>query len=480
MKLKYLNRPVAALTLLFFISLCISCASQTSLPLLSRLANPPVNNKIILDGQFTDWQSVDLLATDPAGDASGSIDITQIQAVRQGNWLYLSFDVGQPQNLQKARQPNDGTLQIHLTHADKTFIIDTRQRTAYFKESPDQRIPWRDFDYVAAPTYACDRFELRLNLLPLFGPKAGSVQLNLTGSDTLAQPVTIAPATGDTTFITPGNQAQPAGDHTTIRLANLNTLRNGLVDPERQPALSRLLQFAQADIYCFQEEWHDKPLEPALQKILGRDVYVHKVKGCVVASPHPLTALPIQTPGRDLAAAGVQLPTGERVIVISVHLKCCGTIDSPEDQQRVDQIEALMNALKTFRDQGSGDEKADLFRQSPVLIIGDWNLVGSNKPLLTATSDKDLPLRWYVPLRADGETTYTWRSTTPGDTFAPGLLDALVYSPVSLKPIRAEVFDSTTNRSIYGELPGQSVVQPNDSEVSDHLMLIAEFGITQP
>ena len=79
---------------------------------------------------------------------------------------------------------------------------------------------------------------------------------------------------------------------------------------------------------------------------------IHQVVGCAIATPLPLT--PIPSDSERYASAVVTLPSGKRLLVVSVHLKCCGYAGSEEDHTRASQAEQLAKLIKSERGQNDG------------------------------------------------------------------------------------------------------------------------------
>jgi predicted extracellular nuclease len=85
-----------------------------------------------------------------------------------------------------------------------------------------------------------------------------------------------------------------------------------------------------------------------------------------------------------------------------MHAKCCGFAGSKEDDLRVQQSQQIVDELKRMR-QGEFGEAA---RNAPVILIGDYNLVGSRNPLdvLNAAGLRDTICRAPDGSAWDGET----------------------------------------------------------------------------
>ena len=82
-----------------------------------------------------------------------------------------------------------------------------------------------------------------------------------------------------------------------------------------------------------------------------------------------------------------------------------------------------------------------LTSKAGIVIVGDFNLVGSRTPLDSMLNNKDAILKdWMLPNLA-GESVITWRGG-PKASFAPGKLDYLLYTPETLKPENGFLLDS--------------------------------------
>jgi endonuclease/exonuclease/phosphatase family metal-dependent hydrolase len=157
------------------------------------------------------------------------------------------------------------------------------------------------------------------------------------------------------------------------------------------------------------------------------------------------------------------------VAVISVHFKCCGYTGSWQDEARVYQAQQLADKIRGLRKGEFGDK----CRKAGIVVIGDYNLVGSRKPLdiLKRVGLTDLLLR----SAADG-TAYTWRGITKDESFWPGRLDLLMYDRSFFKPSMGMIVDTTRlSSSTLCEL----TLNARDSLASDHLMLVADFQLVR-
>lgn len=434
-----------------------------------------------VDGVFDEWKDEYIVARDAVGDATGAFDIKTVWARSDEKMLYLAFELDKPLNLQNGI-PADGTLKLHLA-ARRVEIpvplfqrctIDFRRRTIELefweerlpKARPDEAQPirwfdnkqvlsWADSEFSCLPTYASSKFELKIKRR--FGGR-----VSFSGSDLIDEFKITNNISG---IRRPKTNAYDPVTGSDFRIASLNTLRNGLGDPERGPAMKRLLAAAKASIYCFQEEFEEALYRAALPAAFEEQVNTVWAGGCSIATRFDLTPLPMKLEGG--VAGLVKLPNGKFVAVISAHFECCGFVDSAQDRLRVQQAEQLVGEIKRMRDGAFGVDA----KVAPLVLIGDYNLVGSRKPLdqLRAAGLKDVLLRF----PNDGS-AYTWRGLTAEESFWPGRLDLLTHSD-DLTPLKALVLD--TERLKPWQLRELGWPKKNDSRASDHLMLIGDFRI---
>jgi endonuclease/exonuclease/phosphatase family metal-dependent hydrolase len=235
--------------------------------------------------------------------------------------------------------------------------------------------------------------------------------------------------------------------------------------------MGRLLNSAGGDVYCFQEEWKTEGHREILKRLMllgskGR-WHIHKVHGNVIASKYPLKTLP----SRSDRYAAACIDMGENhLFIINVHLKAMGYIGSEEDRLRIRQandIIALVGEIQ--RGQYSKAEPADA--KPGIVIVGDFNLVGSRTPLDLIVGKKAYGLKdWLIP-NLIGESVVTWRGGSRA-SFSPGKLDYVVYSFGTLIPRNGFVLNSELlNRTERRQLGLDSA----DSSLSDHLLIAVDF-----
>lgn len=152
------------------------------------------------------------------------------------------------------------------------------------------------------------------------------------------------------------------------------------------------------------------------------------------------------------------------MLVGSMHLKCCGTSGSSEDERRVHETRAINAYVQRALDQ----------REIGMCVLaGDLNLVGSRPPLDVLRAGLD----------ADGSDLEAARAFVVGDTwqhtwtddrslFTPGRLDWMVYSDSAQRETSAFVLET---EGLSREELSRTGLRRGDSRASDHLPLVADF-----
>ncbi|WP_168566860.1 endonuclease/exonuclease/phosphatase family protein [Crateriforma spongiae] len=408
------------------------------------------DDRIRLDGDLSDWTTDDVIATDASGDATKRFDFTSVSARVEGATVYLRFDNAEPLNL-AAGDSSDGTLRLLIDlPRNRRLVIDLRDRSAMLEtEGAASSIPWSLINFAALPTYASTDFELRIGLSS-FGVSAGdSVTIDIEGSDELDKPVTltIGEALKDEP---PQDTSRPDG---VIRVASINTLHQGTKDPDRSKAITKLITMVNADVVLFNEEWNSGEFYRNIAEVMGGGLIRSRWSdGCGIATRHKLTALPVAL-NRGVAGF-VQMDNGDAVVAIGVHFKCCGASGTDEDLKRIDEAKAVAVAIDQIRNGDFGD----VVSSAPIIVLGDYNLVGSRDPLDIIEAANMAPVTLRSPI--DGSAV-TWAGMKASESFWPGRLD---WAAVS------DVVDVRSGWAIDHRSIG-----PDAEPVSDHKMLVVDI-----
>lgn len=428
---------------------------------------------IRIDGAFQDWKDVGVCAHDPRGDAKGAFDITKVYAASQGSILYLRFDTTNLLNLQSGPEA-EGTLLvvIDLPNAQQ-LILDTRGRQAFLNDSLKERIPWDRLKYIVGPTCARNEFEIQIDLGGFNINRGDAISIQFNGSDQLSAPVTF---TFSQPSETPKRRSHRRDPGTNVRIVSFNTYFEGLSDPNREEAMGRLLNCVNGDVYCFQEEWKTEGHGEILKRLMPleneKEWHIHKVHGNVIASKYPLKALPSKN---DMYAAAYIELAENNLFIINVHLKAMGYIDSEEDRLRIRQANDIIAMIDGIHKGQYGKDEAPGTKPA-IVIVGDFNLVGSRTPLDLILDKKVFDLKdWLIP-NLIGESVITWRGGSHA-SFSPGKLDYIIYSAKTLIRRNGFILNSELlNRTERKQLS----LDAADSKLSDHLLITVDFQFSDP
>ncbi|MEL7472391.1 MAG: endonuclease/exonuclease/phosphatase family protein [Planctomycetota bacterium] len=193
--------------------------------------------------------------------------------------------------------------------------------------------------------------------------------------------------------------------------------------------------------------------------------------GVAVVTPHTLSPLGDNVlylsegdeRAVNLVAAVVNTPSG-RVAASSVHLKCCGGPDGPEEARRLAEADAINATL------------AEQFEATPTdmrIVAGDLNLVGAVGPLdrLRTGLDADgSDLAVARTSRLGDAAMYTWRDED--SAFTPGRLDYALVGDSEAELVQAFVLDVDQLTPNAVQAAG---LRPGDTAASDHLPLVIDI-----
>ncbi len=481
--------------------------------------------RILLDGRLDDWANVPVAFTDPAGDhGSAAADVTRVHIANDENYIYLRFDIGGLANLQTIaaplriyfdidRDPNTG-WPIGNIGSDFVFMFPERRGAEQSAADFDlNAIPHPSADHYSAPTYAATEFELRFHRGTLLPSRGGPLfdgpafDIIIEARSTTGTPQEYAPdgpiahrytlATGTPAPIATIDIDKCRPD--LVRLLTWNVKNDGLAD--RPEPFGRMLAALQPDVICFQELYDTDAttLSTLLDQMLplgeAQSWHVYHASDDAVCSRYPLSMTRGDTfpdTDRGQAMALVDLPDAafdHDLYVISVHMKCCGSLGTSEDDRRQTHCDANANWFRELRTPGG---VATIPTGTPIVIAGDYNMVGGPQPLWTlltgdiqneALFGADSPPDWdgtamidVIPRHNAANATYTWRNVS--SSFPPGRLDFVHYTDSVTAAARSFVFNTTgmslADLAKYGIFPGDI------ETASDHLPVVFDLAIHPP
>jgi endonuclease/exonuclease/phosphatase family metal-dependent hydrolase len=470
---------------------------------------------ILVDGDPSDWTGIPAAHVDPTFDNGGSaIDLGQIFIANDDNFVYLRFEVGGEVGIQTLAAPfrihfdtdNDDATGFPVENIGAELVIEFspggtgvdifEQTSSSFHAATIGPGP---FDAYQGPTVAATSFEVRLRrdtALPVRGTAAFPSPGFRVAFD--ASSGEVSPNGGGGIFYTlaNGTPSEPPDNDLAkwnplhIRILSFNTHNGEMFDTEVARG-TRILQAIQPDVIAFQELWdfaaqtvadrldQDLPLAGGAQwQAVKTD------RGQITASRFPLTVDP-GAPSLEVATV-VDLPDADYptdLYVINSHFKCCGSPGSSEDQLRQQSADALIAWIRDLQTPGG----ASLPENTPIVHLGDFNLVGGPQPLLTLLTGNIIDEGSYgpdhapdwdgsdnsasLPIHSDGLAAYTWRNDF--SSFGPGKLDYILFTDSAVETGNSFVLNTADMSA--AKLSVLGLIANDTEQVSDHLPTVQDL-----
>ncbi|MCA9562424.1 MAG: endonuclease/exonuclease/phosphatase family protein [Myxococcales bacterium] len=473
---------------------------------------PCDGESVVLDGRPSEWGQEVSVADVLGDDGSSGIDIVAMAARADSDYLYVSltfeqeiqlsgdhyleFYVDLDENSSTGFQRYDGGWELR-------WVFGQRYGQIVRGEAPSaesREITWRNIGLSALPSVTSQEFEVRISLDML-----RDLDFELNPGDTLKLML------GDRTFngqgqadgdtldsvlsIQIGNDTAPLGDldvsrapGTDFRVLTWNILDDATLDLRSESA-RRIIQAVNPDILLFQESTSGADQAAALDAWLPLDE--DNWRWDFSRDLTILTRFPMDYNWPSLLGSldarfnptRVTVADGRDVVLLNAHLSCCSFDD--DRQQEADTFVAFMRQLVGTPSVFSAPEGI------PIILAGDFNLVGSSRPLETLmTGDieseesygPDAPLDWdgtglesAFSAHLGDPTLATWVS--PSSDYWPGRLDYVFYTDSALRQVGGFVVDTYT---LSEEALTNLGLEAEDSRTaSDHLPVIVDFQLAQ-
>jgi len=454
---------------------------------------------ISLDGTFDDWERVDPLHTDPAGDGN-RVDLLDLSVAHDADFLFVRFRLGDSMLLQ---EKNNLVLRLDLDAnastgsddgTDLSWTFGSRSGTLYGQNT--RSLTHADIGLSSLPTVASSTYELAFQRSATPG---GTDWLG--DDDTLCLQLTVGgdrlPDDGRVCYTLSGETDRselltsiPAKNRA-LRLISYNVQRDVLFTEAPAAAYRRIFSGVAPDVFALQEVYENSA-EATRERIAEltetstEEWYTAKAGlDLVVVSRYPVLDT-YEIPGfEDYASAAHLLDTrtdlGQPLLLVNMHPPCCNGGDPSSDLKRQRVVDAVAAFL---RDTQQGDSPIAVPDRTPVVILGDMNFVGDaqqpatlangtiiNRALHGESAPPDWdgsPLLDVNPPQTGTPLHTTW--VDPNSRFPPGRLD---YAYVSDSVLRVEqAFVLETSR-----LSASAGVEPGDTRTaSDHLPVILDIS----
>lgn len=460
-------------------------------------AQQVVAQTILVDENMSDWDDIAEYTQESTGDfGNGELDIKSVKIYDDDRFIYFLLELNSEILLQQFNDlsllidtDNNSNTGVELEGIGYEFEFSFGDREGYAYLDGVTSISSYNVGLVSAPTVTSDFFEIKMD------KKTEINGIKVFNSDTLAFFFRTQVSGGDLAPDDPssfsytfknGKSAFNSSIHLDretefdLRFLSYNVYRDYLFNLEARDNFRRIFQFIEPDIIGLQEVYDNSGTDAAIliKEFLGGQWYSGDVgNDNLLVSRYPILK---QKAIKGNAAYLVKIDniSFQNVLVIVAHPPCCSN-----DQGRQDEIDAFMAFLRESKDGG----EFDIAENTPIVIVGDMNLVGLNQQVKTLlTGDiideieygQDFSPDWdgtaledVKPFNPGMPTTFTWYNEN--SSFGAGRLDYIVYS--------GSVLELGTNFSLHSKtLPQEfldtTFLQRNDTyEASDHLPIVADF-----
>jgi len=459
---------------------------------------------ITIDGSFNDWTSVKKY-TDATGDGN-DLDLLDVSITHDEEYLFLRVRVEQEISLVTPNYTNS-QLKLHINSDNdiKTGRQDFRLGTELSIAFGDKKVT---FDYPELNAYQGSFNDLGLIPLPSVTSTEWEMAIPLdakpNGKNALFMSDTIhlyfetsegdfLPKSGTAIEYIFTDKGFPElipitlnrAEGLTLRMMSYNVLWGGLIDSKRQESFERIITATNPDIIGFSEvNGSETQIEQLLEDWFpGEDWYVDKQGSNLLASRYPiLFSEPVWQGSTRSMATLVQLPLstfGSKLLVVTAHPSCCTA-----DAARQSQVDMIASFILEAKSKGG---RLDLDENTPIVMLGDFNLVGWRQQLNTLLNGDiqdevtygagtyldwdDSPMEVASCRHTQKPLLYTWRNES--SQFPPGKLDYIFYSGSVMDELKSFTLDTEELRS--GELNYWGLNQDDALIASDHLPLVADL-----
>ncbi len=455
--------------------------------------------QIFLDEDFSDWSDIEALYTDSGNDNQG-IDFGVLKVTNDDRFIYFYLEVGEEINLQDL---NGITLYIDTDNDSETGVPDFGigydfeftfgEREGTFHGAQTSSINAYEIGLVSSPTVTSTVFELKLNLdaeidgQPLFTSQ--TIQLVFksegTGGDSLPESNELLSYNFSQEAFDPLPFQLHKKSDSDIRILSYNVLRDNLFNSEAENHFRRIFQAIQPDIIGLSEVYDNSGTQAAalIETFLPSGEGEQWFSGDTGNDNLMVSRYPILEQTSIDGNAAFLLDLGDRnLFTIVAHPPCCAN-----NEGRQQEFDAMMGFL---RDSQNGQE-FDIQANTPIIIMGDMNLVGFAQQQVTLlTGDIDNEQQYGADFNPDWDgtdledampanpglpTTFTWYDE--GSSFSAGRLDYIVYSGSVLEMVNS--FSLHTPDLDTDTLTAYGLEAEDTIEASDHLPLVADFRLPE-
>lgn len=455
---------------------------------------------IFIDEDFSDWESISSFYDDASGDNSGyPIDFKTLKIYNDDQYIYFYLEVGTEINLQEG---NNISLMIDLDSNSETgeffsgigyeFIFNFGQRNGQFYDPQSSGFNSYDIGLVTAPTVTSSVFEIKIDRdaeidgTSLF--TSGSFDFMIRSSESNGDLLpdngsgTLTYAFNEENIYEAENYSLKKSNSNDLRVLSYNVERDNLFNPSAKENFRRIFQAIDADIIGLEEVYENSGEQAAslIEEFLPSESGEQWYSGDVGNDNLIVSRYPVIKQKNLSGNAAYLLDLGDRkLLAVVAHPPCCQNNDGR--QREIDEFMAFV------RDSKSGSE-FDIEENTPIVIMGDMNLVGFAGQQATLISGDIIDESSYgvdfipdwdntnledlKPVNPGLPTTFTWYSS--GSSFSAGRLDYMVYTGSVMEAENA--FSLHTLEMHPDSLIAYGLQKEDVVLASDHLPIVGDFS----
>ncbi len=453
--------------------------------------------QINLDEDFSDWTDETLLFSDLLNDNQASIDFGSFYVNDDERFIYFLLEVGPEINLQENNSitlfidtdnnPSTGLSKDNLG-IDFEFTFGDKRGKLYFPNGSSVFIYHDDIGLINSPTVSSNKFELMLS-------KDAVISNNLVfPSDTIHLFVQDPssdrlPDENGINYVMKNSTIQfkeysiSKKDENQLRVLSYNVERDSPFDPSKKAYFERIIKAINPDVIGFQEIYDHSALDAQnfVASILPDETWYSSktVPDIIVVSKFPITKT-AQTDGNGIFLLDLRPKFDSDLFFISAHTPCC-----TNNTGRQEEIDNFMSFL---RDSKNGTSSIPIEENTPIVIVGDMNLVGFKRQQTTLiTGDifyegiygadfnpdwDETPLEDAKPVTTNTTGTFTWFNE--GSSFFPGRLDYIVFSNSVMTEENS--FALFTRALPADSLSAYNLQKEDVVNAADHLPTVVDFS----
>ncbi len=458
-------------------------------------------HRILLDEIYTDWDAISGVVD--TGDAVSGTNFLQLKVTNYEDYFFLFLQIDEEINLQSDNlirlyidNDNDTTTGVGVNNigADIVYTFGKRRGRFYYNGT-STTIYHDDIGLVSLPTVTSNVFEIQLkkNSIVHGQPLFPNDTIKIVIENLVTDGDLIPNNSGGYEFVFSALEPQHNISYSikkintdNLRIVSYNVERDQFFDADRKEAHRRIFRALDPDIIGFQEIYNHTAQEVAdiieefLPSLDGEEWHTAKEgPDIIVVSRFPITrSFAIDNNGAFI----LDLKQYQRnLLFVNAHTPSGGKNDS-----RQKEIDNFMAFIRDAKEEGG---VLTLAKNSPIVIVGDMNLVGFKEQQTTLITGEIVNNNLYgesfmpdwdstyfadaKPVTTNMPSTFTWYNAS--SSYSPGRLDYVVYSN--------SVMNTTNSFVLFtNALPEDSLslynLQSNDvTSVADHLPTVVDFKL---